>query len=364
MSWDITPADLDRIAIGAGILGAGGGGNPEQGRLKALRELELGRRLTVVGLGELPDDALVVPVGAMGAPTVGMEKLGRGDEAARTVRAMGEYLGVEIAATVPVEIGGGNSIEPLIAGGQLGIPTVDADGMGRAFPETSMISFYFDGHATKTSIMIDVRHRKITFEGIAGTHELERITRSMCVQFGGTALVADAPLTIARLRETGIPHTLTQARELGAAVLRAQGGSADPVEEICRVSGGRRFFRGKLTDVDRRVERGYNFGRLTLEGTDESRGSVATIDVQNEFLVLRIDGEVAMTVPDIITLVDQERGLPITTEVVRYGLRVQVLGIPAAPELKTEPALRWVGPRAFGYDLDFTPLPVAERVPG
>lgn len=356
MSWDVTRADLERIAVGAGILGAGGGGNPARGRLKAIRELDQGRRLRVVGLDELADDALVVPVGGMGAPTVGLEKLGRGDEAAIAVRAIAEHFGVEIAATVPIEVGGGNSIAPLIAAGQLGLPMVDADGMGRAFPETSMISYYFDGHATACAVMVDSRHRKVSFEGIPGSAELERISRAMCVQLGGSAQVADAPIPVGTLRRVAIPGTLTWARDLGDAVLGAQGGAGDPVEAICRASGGRRFFAGKVVDVDRRVERGYDFGRLTIEGTDTWRGRTATVDLQNEFLILRIDGAIAVTVPDLLTLVDGERGLPITTEAVRYGLRVQVLGIPAPAQLKTEQALRWVGPRAFGYDLDFTPL--------
>ena len=356
MTWDVTPADLDRIAIGAGILGAGGGGNPARGRVLARLELEAGRRLRVAGLRELADDALVVSVGGMGAPSVGLEKLGRGDEGAIAVQAMADHCGVEVAATVPVEIGGGNSIAPLIAAGRLGLVTVDADGMGRAFPEHHMISYYFDGVASPCAIMVDSKHQRFTFEQIPGTVEQERILRSMVATLGGGAMVANAPIPVARLREVAIPDTLSQARDLGDAVLRAQGGSADPVDEICRVSGGRRFFRGRLTDVDRRTERGFNLGRLTLAGTDECRGSTAVIDVQNEFLVLRIDGEVAMTVPDIISLVDQERGLPVTTEVVRFGLRVQVLGIPAPPQLKTEQALRHVGPRVFGYDLDFRPL--------
>ena len=360
MSWDVTASDLDRIAIGAGILGAGGGGNPEQGRQRALRELAAGRRLRVVGLDELEDDALVVPVGGMGAPTLGIEKIGKGDEATIAVQAIAESYGVEIAATVAVEIGGTNSVVPLIVGGHLGLPAVDADGMGRAFPEGSMISYYFDGRAPARSIMVDARHRKITFEGVQGTVELERMARAMCVQLGGRVFVADAPITAARLRETAIPATLSWARDLGDSVLRARGGNRQPVEEILRAGRGRRLFAGKVTDVERRVERGYNFGRIRLEGTDENRRSIATIDLQNEYLVLRIDGEVAMTVPDILSLVDQERGHPITTELVRYGLRVLVLGIPAAPQLKTELALTRVGPRAFGYDLDFIPLtPVA-----
>jgi DUF917 family protein len=49
--------------------------------------------------------------------------------------------------------------------------------------------------------------------------------------------------------------------------------------------------------------------------------------------------------------------LPITTEeVVRYGLRVTVLGLPAPPQLKTDQALQYVGPQAFGYDEEYRPL--------
>ena len=81
-----------------------------------------------------------------------------------------------------------------------------------------------------------------------------------------------------------------------------------------------------------------------------------TIDFQNENLVARVDGEVTCMVPDLICVVDSERGEPITTELMRYGFRVTVLGF-LAPALWTTPeGLRVVGPRAFGYDLDYTPL--------
>ena len=42
-----------------------------------------------------------------------------------------------------------------------------------------------------------------------------------------------------------------------------------------------------------------------------------------------------------------------TTEEVRYGLRVGVVVLPANPVLKTSQALKVVGPRAFGFDMDY-----------
>jgi hypothetical protein len=356
MPWDLTHDDVERIAIGAGILGTGGGGNPYRGMIRAQHQLELGRKLTIVRLDELPDDALVVPMGGMGAPTVGLEKIGRGDEGKVAVEAMRDYLGVEIVATAPIEIGGGNSFAPMIASAHLGIPTVDVDGMGRAFPEGSMISYYFDGVAASPIVMVDSQHRKIILENIPDTRSLERIARAICVQLGGSAMVVDEPLTVRKLKDTGIPDTITLAYRVGDAVKAAQAAGADPILAVCDANEGSILFTGKVTDVDRRVERGYNFGRLKIAGLDGYQGSEATIDLQNEYLICRIDGEMVAIVPDLITLVDSERGEPVTTEVVRYGLRVTAIGMPAPPQLTTEQAMQFVGPQAFGYDEPYVPF--------
>ena len=81
------------------------------------------------------------------------------------------------------------------------------------------------------------------------------------------------------------------------------------------------------------------------------------VEFQNEFLIARRNGETLVTVPDLICIVTDDTGAPVTTELLRYGTRVAVLGVPASERLKTQTALKVVGPRAFGYDLDFRPLP-------
>jgi len=139
-------------------------------------------------------------------------------------------------------------------------------------------------------------------------------------------------------------------------VLEVHATSGNPIAATCQVTGGRVLFRGKVLDVDRRIQRGYNFGSVTISGVDAWQGSSARIELQNEFLICRVDGETIAVVPDLVSLVDSDRGLPITTELVRYGLRVDVLGIPAPPQLTTEQALQYVGPRAFGYAEEYRPL--------
>ncbi len=73
--------------------------------------------------------------------------------------------------------------------------------------------------------------------------------------------------------------------------------------------------------------------------------------------IIRRDKEIVAMVPDLISLVDEATGEPVSTEIVRYGLRVVVVGIPAPVALTTPGVLRVVGPAAFGYDVPFRPLP-------
>jgi DUF917 family protein len=88
-------------------------------------------------------------------------------------------------------------------------------------------------------------------------------------------------------------------------------------------------------------------------------GQRLTIDFQNENLIARTgEGEILAVVPDLICIVDAETAEPITTELLRYGLRIEVLGIPAPEALKSDAAMRYVGPEAFGYKgVEFIPLP-------
>src|SRR5438128_9785453 len=134
----VVEADLEDVAIGAAVLGTGGGGNPYIGKLLAQQAIRQHGPVTLVDVDEVPDDALVVPSAMMGAPTVMVEKLPRGDEIIRAFKTLEDYLGRRITHTVSIEAGGLNSTTPFSVAAQMKIPLVDADGMGRPFAETQL----------------------------------------------------------------------------------------------------------------------------------------------------------------------------------------------------------------------------------
>ena len=142
--WQVNEDDLESIAIGAGILGTGGGGNPYIGRLRARQAIREHGPVNVLSPEELDENASVVCVGGIGAPTVGIEKM-RDYQSHHALRAIETYTGTTATALISNEIGGSNSLEPLIPAAMAGLPVVDADGMGRAFPEFQMKTFFVYG---------------------------------------------------------------------------------------------------------------------------------------------------------------------------------------------------------------------------
>ncbi len=359
MSWIVTPAHLDALEIGAGILGTGGGGNPYLGKLIARKFVEEGARIAVVGPDDVPDAAVVASVGGMGSPTVSIERLRRADESVKALRALEGHIGRRVTHLVPSEIGGSNSTTPMVVAAQVELPVIDGDGMGRAFPELQMETFAMYG-VVPTPAALCNHHGHITiFDHIGDATTLERYARAVTIQMGGSAGYAFPVMTGAQLRETVIPGTLSLAIRLGEAVMTARRDKASPVAAVCEVTGGQRLFIGKVIDVDRRLSGGFARGVVVMEGFGDDTGRTLRIDFQNENLIARDDsGAVLAVVPDLICLIDSDTGAPLTTEVLRYGLRATAVGIPAPVELQTDIGLRFVGPAAFGYhDVVYTPLP-------
>src|ERR1044071_9350265 len=102
----ISPEALEDIARGAAVLGTGGGGDPYIGKLMAQGTLRRFGPVDLLDPLELDDDDIVVPSAMMGAPTVMVEKIPRGQEIINAFRALETYLGKRVRATMSCEAGG------------------------------------------------------------------------------------------------------------------------------------------------------------------------------------------------------------------------------------------------------------------
>jgi DUF917 family protein len=352
-SVELTDADVTDLATGTWVLGCGGGGNPYYGYLCLRKLYGEGRRVRLVDPLSLADDALVACVNQMGAPLPGEERLTDPRVMGKAVRLMEEHIGARFGAVMPWEIGGSNGFQPLLVGALFDLPVVDADAMGRAFPEASMTSFAVKDLRPYPLAMADIRDNAIVYTRAADWHWLERMRRHTCTALGALAATCNPPRTGREVKEGSHLHTVTRALRIGRVIREARQAHRDPIDALLAQEGGRRLFAGKVVDIDRRTTGGFLRGRVRIGGLDEWREHEFAIDFQNEFSVGFLDGRPHVSTPELIDVMDSLSGDATGTETLRYGQRVTVIALPAPPMLLTPRGLELTGPRAFGYDLDF-----------
>jgi uncharacterized protein len=351
----VSADEIESLAVGAWILGTGGGGSPYLALLNMRRLYREGAVVSLLDPMALADDDLVAVVSNMGAPLVGQERLTNPQHVASAVRLMEEHVGRRFRAVMSLEIGGGNAIQPFMAGALLDLPVVDADTMGRAYPEAQMTSFAVHDLQMYPLTLVDVRDNAVIVARAASWKWMERLSRRVCVEVGSIASTCKAPRTGREVKACGILHTTTKAIRLGAAVRAARRAHADPVPAVLDAEGGKLLFTGKVRDVARRTTEGFLRGTAAIDGLEADRGHELTLAFQNEFAVAWLDGAPRVTTPDLICVLDSVSGEAVGTELLRYGQRVSVAVLPGPEVFRTPKGLEHVGPRAFGYDLDYVP---------
>jgi DUF917 family protein len=348
----ITLDDIEALAVGAWILGTGGG-SPYLGLLNMRQLYAAEHRVSLISPLDLADEDWVAVVSNMGAPLVGQERLADSRNIARAVEIREGLLGTKFRAVMPLEIGGGNGIQPLMAAAQLGLPVVHADTMGRAYPEAQMTSVAVGDLRPYPCVLYDPRGIEAVVTKVPSWRWMERVSRKICVELGSIASTCKAPRTGREVKDWGIPFTVTKAIAIGRRVRETQRHHEDPVAAILDEAKGLLLFRGKVVDVGRRTTEGFLRGRAVIEGLEEDRGSRLEIAFQNEWVVAWRDEVPLAMSPDLICVLDAVSGEAFGIETIGYGRRVSVVALPAPPVFLTPKGLEHVGPRAFGYDIDF-----------
>lgn len=349
--------EVENIAIGAALLGTGGGGDPYIGKLMAIQAIEEYGPIKLIDIEELEDDDLVVPSAMMGAPTVMVEKIPSGEEAIESFKALEKILDKEIKATMPIEAGGVNSLLPLALAASVGLPVVDGDGMGRAFPELQMVTFHLNNISATPMVLSDEKGNSLVLNTITGLWA-EKIARSATMVMGGSVMNAIYPMTGRQVKDSSIYRTLTLEENIGRTIKEAKSKKLNPINEVLNLLGGYKLFTGKVMDIERKTDGGFVRGTAKIEGLERNKGENCYLDFQNENLMAKTDNEILCMTPDLITVLDTETAMPITTEGLRYGARGTVIGIPSDKKWRTQKGIETAGPRYFGYDYDFRPVEI------
>nr|XP_019001047.1 hydantoinase [Kwoniella mangroviensis CBS 8507]OCF64508.1 hydantoinase [Kwoniella mangroviensis CBS 8507] len=386
--WTLSELDIEWISTGCYILGTGGGGNPHNVYL-ALREMfRAGSTCKVIDIQSLDPDKVVMYGGGIGSPEVAAEKLlssGSGNAAKSLLKFMG-YEHSKLGALSALEIGGGNGMVAMIRGSSkdLNVPIIDGDFMGRAYPtgwQTTVNVYATDDQASMVlpTYMSSGDGTELILTKVKHYKEVDSILRAACMEMGTSAQVVARPLTKVECERALIRNTVSQSWRIGRAVALAnKQANIDNIGSVLvNALGGsdaaKVLFEGKIVQVGRRLYKGHSYGEIEIHamGGDEAtedpnnpqrkfRG-VMKIPFKNENLLAEhmINGrtEVVCGVPDLISVLDAQNGTALGTPEYKYGQRVIVIGITAAPQWTDTPQGLELGSlTAFGYDLPYKPL--------
>lgn len=345
--------NIDDIAIGAGLLGSGGGGSPEFARLMTAHAIKKGNAVQIVSLEDLPDNATTVMCGGMGSPNILSERLFTEHAGINCIRILENEINRKIDALIIAEGGGTNALYPLYLGALLDIPVVDADCMGRAFPALQMTTPNIYGTFETTQIVISngLTHQILSAPNL---FELEQKARPVVVEMGCAVSIALTQMTGAQVKKWTIKDTLSTLQRMGKAIRTT---SQQPfnirLEALNKILADTDYQKaellseGKINGIRRTESGGFSLGGFTIMNLQDKE--IIEVGFQNENLIVRkkSNKQNLAQVPDLITIVDKNTFQSISCEDLRYGQEVGILKMNAPKMMRSEEAMKVVGPGAF-----------------
>ncbi|MDJ0794975.1 MAG: DUF917 domain-containing protein [Woeseiaceae bacterium] len=361
----LTPQELDDLLLGSSYLGCGGGGGLADARELIRSDLEAGLEFRKLSVADLGDDDWVASPYTLGTLAPMSEELQQQLErigpvelpVLRAFRLLEEFVGKRFAAVIVGEIGPLSTAEALSLGARLGVPSLDADTVGRATPEINQHSVRVAGHDITPAAGVTLFGDEVILGKIKDPSREETIFRNLS-EISRDVGVCDAaiPGAIARQPHVLVQDSLTLSTAIGSAVREAVESAADPIEAARAAGNGYLLFTGRVGDSNWADAEGFLVGDVSLSGDGEFAGRQLHLDYKNEHLVAKLDGKVIATCPDLITMVDNETFEGIGNPEFEKGQSVSVLGYRADAIWRRPEGLAVFEPRYFGYDVPYIPI--------
>jgi DUF917 family protein len=363
---------LGDILVGCSFLGCGGGGTLAEGRARLADDLAKGLRFELLGVADLGDNEWVASPYGLGsnAPPTAAEKSrfadlppARADAVESSFRLLGSFLGRPFVATIAGELGPWSTAAALSTAARMGIPTLDADRIGRAAPEATQDSVLAAGLSTVPLAAVTGFGDSLILEKVASGSRVEDLLRAISVASLGELGVTDAALPGRDARRAGVlvVGSLSLAERIGQASRRATAARSDPLEAVRAAAGGYRLFEGEVIDFPWQDADGFLAGEVTIDGRGPFSASRYRVAYKNENIIAWRDDKVSVSPPDLIAIADTNTGAAIANPEFQRGQLVTVLGFPAAALWRTPAGLRLFGPAHFGLNIPYVSLEDRQR---
>lgn len=302
---------------------------------------------------DLDEDALVVALGFVNNGLSLSELRPVGDEFVTSLRLVERAIGRPVDAIMPLAAANINSLVPVLTGMQTGLPIVDADPMGRVFPLLHQSVFTLAGlpagpvaatGPTGESALLDLREPA----------RAERLVRALAAEFGGWSATAIYPMSAATLARTGVIGSVSRMIRIGL-ILESALSTQQKHDALRRLEGVRRIIRARVSDVEelsRPSPPGQPDRPSSVVLIEELQGRIIQMEIQNELLMVMVDGAVEAVVPDIITILRPEDASVASLEDLWVGNTLDIVILPAADKWYTPAGIHLAGATAHHVALN------------
>lgn len=354
--------DLHDILLGAAIVGTGGGGSLKFGIELVDKALDDGCEFLLAELDEIPDDALIgTPYGCGSISPLtkkqiedyeAMPKIESTPEVA-AVKGIEEYFNKPLYGVVATELGGSNTAVALDAAARTGKPIIDADPAGRSVPCLQHSTYYLKDIPIYPLSVANKFGDTMIISKVANDERAEALVRAAAVSSFNHVGVVDHPAEWKVLKNSLLKNTITMCLEIGKTARKAKEDGRNFAYDVADKFDGYIMFEGTVSKADWEDKDGFTFGNIYIEGEGKFQGDELKIWFQNENIISWKNGEIFITVPDSINIVNNDENMPLLNPFAKEGMKVTVFVLKAFDEWRTEKGLKIFGPKFFGYDIDY-----------
>ncbi|MFG2040534.1 DUF917 domain-containing protein [Dactylosporangium sp. NPDC048998] len=277
-----------------------------------------------------------------------------GDEFAAAIRQIERLQGVRFGAVYPLAAATVSALAPVVAAAQLGVPLLDADGMGRTFALIHHTAMHLAGVSPTPLVAYGPTGESVLVEALAGPRA-DRLLRANVDTLGGWAALAAYPTTVRVLRRAALPGTVSRITNVGRVLLQR----TDPdllIGRLGAVTGCRRLGRGRIVELEQlsRPSDGTVPAHPSSVVVDETGGlrRQLRIELRSEIVAVFANGALIAGAPDLLCLVDVARGALATLDSLERGDLVDVLATPADAVWYSDEGMDMVGLSSHGIPLE------------
>lgn len=259
---------------------------------------------------------------------------------------------ITLSAIIPYEIGRAATASAVATAAWLDVPVLDADFVGRSVPEATQMLPALYGLDLCPTAGSDAFGNETIIQKTLNRHITERIGKFIAsASFG---LIGQATLLrkVKELRPFMLEKTLSKALAIGKALRMHYGKQNEIKIELAKLLKSQMIFQGVISKFNGYEKDGYYVGDIFIQGHDEYQNSELKIWFKNENHIAWLNGNVRLTSPELISILNKETGMPYINNQLKSGLNVCVYGTPCHDIWYKEETLKAQNPKYYGFDFE------------